>query len=250
MKCNSFSLSGIDCWISRINKIETLCNIKTFPAYTKAEIIKNNVKKSMQSIFERFYLDEINKCKMGDDNINHNKLRLYCTFKGSFKREPYLDLVQSRNQRAWLSRLRVSAHHLEIERGRWTRTPLNERCCKLCDSGKIGDEFHFTMECKTFDVKRACFVGKMDSILPGFKTMSKEFQFKTLLCPTKSAAVKVTNQFLRILFLARDKLLDGADIATLTYPTMPVNQCNCNYELSDVENEWENFDSSLDESIT
>ena len=106
------------------------------------------------------------------------------------------------------------------------------------------------MECKTFDVKRACFVGKMDSILPGFKTMSKEFQFKTLLCPTKSAAVKVTNQFLRILFLARDKLLDGADIATLTYPTMPVNQCNCNYELSDVENEWENFDSSLDESIT
>ena len=124
------------------------------------------------SIFERFYLDEINQSKIGEDMINHNKLRLYSTFKGSFKREPYLELVQSRNQRAWLSPFRCSAHRLEIEQGRWTRTPLNERYCKICTSGKIGDEFHFVMECKTFDVKRACFVGKMESVIPGLKKLS------------------------------------------------------------------------------
>ena len=146
-------------------------------------------------------------------------------------------IVQSRNQRAWISRLRCSAHHLEIEQGRWARTPVRERYCKLCDCGEIGDEFHFTMKCKVFELKRACFLGKMESIIPGFKLLSKEYQFKTLLCPTTPAAAKVTNQYLRILFLARDKLLDGSDISTLTYPTMPVNQCNCNLdELSDVEN--------------
>ena len=75
------------------------------------------------------------------------------------------------------------------------------------------------------------------------------FPVKTLLCPTISAAVKVTNQFLRILFLARDNILNGSDI--MSYPTMPVNKCQCDFDLpSDVENEWENLDPILDESIT
>ena len=91
----------------------------------------------------------------------------------------------------------------------------------------------------------------MNSILPGFKNLSKENQFKTILCPTKPAAAKVTNQYLRILFLARDKLLDGSNIDMLSYPTLPVNECQCNFDLlSDVEDEWESFDSMLDESIT
>ena len=82
-----------------------------------------------------------------------------------------------------------------------------------------------------------------------------ENKFKTILCPTKSAAIKVTNQFLRIIFLARDKLLDGSDISTLTYPSLPVNEnihvCNCNYDWPhDVEDEWDSFESVLDESIT
>ena len=91
----------------------------------------------------------------------------------------------------------------------------------------------------------------MNSILPGFNLLSKENQFKTILCPTQPAAVKVINQFLRILFLARDKLLEGSDITMLSYPTLPVNQCLCNFDLPpDVEDEWERFDSILDESIT
>ena len=107
------------------------------------------------------------------------------------------------------------------------------------------------MKCKIFDVKRACFIGKMNSILPGFKDLSKVNQFKTILCPTKPAAAKVTNQYLRIIFLARDKLLDGSTIQMLSYPTLPINECQCNFDLtSDVEDEWERFDSVLDDSIT
>ena len=79
----------------------------------------------------------------------------------------------------------------------------------------------------------------MESIIPGFKLLSKESQFKTVLCPTNPAAAKIINQYLRILFLAGDRLFDGFDISTLTYPTMPVNHCNLDVdELSDVENEW------------
>ena len=246
-----FSAANKDCWLYRIKQIESLCKIKIFPSYVKADVVKNSIKKSLKSIFDRFYIDQINEQKIGDDLINHNKLRLYATVKGSFKREPYLDLVQSRNQRAWLSRLRCSGHHLEIEQGRWNKTPIAERCCKICKSGEVGDEYHAVMKCKIFDVKRACFIGKMNSILPGFKDLSKENQFKTILCPTKPAAAKVTNQYLRIIFLARDKLLDGSTIQMLSYPTLPINECQCNFDLtSDVEDEWERFDSVLDDSIT
>ena len=48
----------------------------------------------------------------------------------------------------------------------------------------------------------------------------------------------MTNKYLTILFFAKDKLLDGSDISTLTYiRNNASNQNNCNLdELSDVEN--------------
>jgi hypothetical protein len=104
---------------------------------------------------------------------------------------------------------------------------------------------------KLFNINQACFVGKIKSILPGFKNLSEENQFKTILCLTKPAAAKVANQYLPIIFLAGANLLDGSNIDMLSYPTLPVNQCQCNFDLlSDVEDEWENLDSVLDESIT
>ena len=38
----------------------------------------------MKSIFEIFYIEQINEYKPSDaDNVNHNKLRTNATFKGS-----------------------------------------------------------------------------------------------------------------------------------------------------------------------
>ena len=93
----------------------------------------------------------------------------------------------------------------------------------------------------------------MESILPGFKSLSIENQFKTILCPTKPAAIKVTNQYLRILFLSRDKIMDGSDNSMISYPTVPIDElhynCNCNHDWpSDVEDEWDIYESDLDTS--
>ena len=59
------------------------------------EFLKNELNK----FFDRFWIDEINLVKADENGINHNKLRFYAKLKSSFSREPYLDLVQSRNQR-------------------------------------------------------------------------------------------------------------------------------------------------------
>ena len=40
-----YSGLNIDCWLTRIKKIESLCNIKTMSGYTKPDIVRNNIKK-------------------------------------------------------------------------------------------------------------------------------------------------------------------------------------------------------------
>ena len=119
-KMSSYNGSNIDYLLSRINSFESW-------SFSRMEKVKNTYKTKMQSIFDRFYLDQINEFKTSEsDELNHNKFHMYATLKWSFKREPYIDLVQCRNQRSWLSRLPCSAHHLEIEKGRWNNVPLSD----------------------------------------------------------------------------------------------------------------------------
>ena len=59
-----------------------------------------------------------------------NILRTYRLFKNNFAFESYLDLDNF--NRNILIRFRISAHSLEIEKGRHQNIPLNERICKLC----------------------------------------------------------------------------------------------------------------------
>ena len=63
--------------------------------------------------------------------------------------EPYLDIVRNLYKRADLIKLRISAHKLAIETGRYARPfiPSNMRKCLLCDTGEVEDEFHFLLNC-------------------------------------------------------------------------------------------------------
>ena len=44
---------------------------------------------------------------------------------------------------------RTTNHRLPIGTGRWQEKPLGERFCTLCNHSKIGDEFHYILECDT-----------------------------------------------------------------------------------------------------
>ena len=80
-------------------------------------------------------------------------------------------------------------------------------------------------------------MGKMNSVIPGFCDLSSDDKLKIILCPKSSAAVKIVNKFIRIMFLARDKISDDVDLNE--YSTMPVN-------IRPFEGDYENF-SDCDE---
>ena len=196
----------LDCWYSRVDKIKI--NLNICKLYGKSDKVGKTLDKLIKSKFDRFYLDEINLVKIGLDGNDHNKLRLYKTLKGSFKQEPYIYNVKNRNQRAWLSRYRTSAHNLRVETGRYTSpvTPLNLRVCVYCTSGECDTETHAILCCDTFKIKRQCFFGRMSALSPDFLSISTEAQLKTLLCPANTEIAKCVSKYLGIISLTRKEI--------------------------------------------
>ena len=76
-------------------------------------------------------------------------------FKKLFKMEYYI-LCTPPALRKNFTKLRISAHRLEIEAGRYTRpkTAIENRKCQLCSLNKIEDEYHLFMECPIYSIER------------------------------------------------------------------------------------------------
>ena len=197
---------AIDSWYNKVEKIKELLNITRIRC--KPQKVGIFVDKIIQSKFDRFYLDEINQIKVGADGLDHNKLRLYKTLKGSFCQEPYVTNITNRNQRAWLSRYRTSAHSLQIELGRYTRpvTPLSERKCQYCLSGECDTEHHFILFCDIFRLKRQCFFGRMSELYPNFMSLSDDQKFCVILCPSTSDIAKCVSKYLGIMSNTRKEI--------------------------------------------
>ena len=85
------------------------------------------------SINTRCNLQSLFCLKWQNAKENSAKLEFYNTLKHKFEPEKYL-LISNAKHRNALSRLRISAHNLYIERGRYTKplTPRDERICLFC----------------------------------------------------------------------------------------------------------------------
>ena len=108
---------------------------------TKEDFSKNEIKSSLIKKFNNNLFDSLKKRGQG------KKLRTYKTFKAVIGFEKCLDILNNQKQRKLY--LRLSLHDLEIEKGRYgTKSiPADQRICKLCNEGKLEDEFHFLMQC-------------------------------------------------------------------------------------------------------
>ena len=112
-------------WLKFVCKMFGISHINTVSVH--------DISSKIRSSFDSFWIDDINK---------NSKLRTYCTIKGNFRYEDYLDTLQF-NERRLLAKLRLSSHSLKIESGRHTRpvTPVKERKCNECSAGVTEDEY-------------------------------------------------------------------------------------------------------------
>ena len=94
-----------------------------------------------------------------------------------FKFEAYLDTINDFKRRQFLLKLRMSAHNLEIEAGRFGEnvTPGCDRHCNYCLSigtKTIGDEIHFVMVCPQFQEERKLLETKIADLYPNANQLS------------------------------------------------------------------------------
>ena len=84
-----------------------------------------------------------------------------------FSMEPHITKLHFK-ARQQMSKLRLSDHNLEIERGRYHRPSLKpeDRTCIICPQ-KIEDEIHFLTECTAYSDERQNLV---NSITQSFQT--------------------------------------------------------------------------------
>ena len=77
------------------------------------------------------------------------KLRTYRTFKTEFTREQYLTLNLRKCERSVMCQFRTGILPLQIETGRYTGVPANQRYCVLCTDSQhcVENELHFLFQC-------------------------------------------------------------------------------------------------------
>ena len=211
---SSMASQGTDCWLTRANKMASMLKIPriTYSTYSGRQILK-----SVRGSFDRYWLDQIKSSRIGADNMQHNKLLTYSTYKCNFHTEPYITLVQNRNQRCDLTRLRVSAHRLGVETLRYKRPPVprTQRYCVYCPPvpvpgglavRPVDDECHCLTSCVVGREDRPQLFQSIASSNSKFTELSNVEKFKYLVCPINNQNAKLVSRFLQKQSIERNKI--------------------------------------------
>ena len=66
----------------------------------------------------------------------------------------FVDILKNKNEIAMLSKLRISAHKLAIDGGRYLNIPKHERICTAFNTGEVEDEEHVLLNCSIYKLLR------------------------------------------------------------------------------------------------
>ena len=128
-KVNSYKVWSYNLWLS-----QEIPNCKW---------LKNNVKQKLSDLFINEWFANI--------ETSSNSV-FYRIFKKEFGLAKYLSGVQNKRLFSFI-KFRTRNHRMPIETGNWHRIPVNERLCTQCNN-KLGDEFHYLLECRALDNER------------------------------------------------------------------------------------------------
>ena len=136
---------GIESVIKSFNNIDliernssSLLNATVLADSCSPEFITENLQKQFRDSWGSLVKDS-------------RKLSFYSKVKTEFAWEPYLTHTRSFQDRRATTQIRSSSHHLRIERGRYDKTPPDERTCNYCELNTnqlfIEDENHMLHSC-------------------------------------------------------------------------------------------------------
>ena len=156
-------------WIYKCEQLLDSLQITNTPETIKRKTTMQLLKNS----YKHFWCSKIN---------TESKMRTFNTFKTTFSYEEYLNIGNVEHRKS-MTRFRISAHNLAIERGRYTKphpTPVHERVCPHCPLN-IEDEIHFLTQCQKLNQQRQNMYAEIKKLCINFDLLSDEEKFLFLM---------------------------------------------------------------------
>ena len=137
-------------WIKFVENILTKmgfghvwCNQGTL----NSNCLKYSISNKLQEKYTEFWRDK---------KRTLSRLSFYNKITNDYKLQTYLIKCKNKKHRLSMSRLRLSAHELAIEKGRYHNIAAKDRLCKSCATQE--DEIHFLDHCSIYDGLRSSFL--------------------------------------------------------------------------------------------
>ena len=132
---------GTASWYSSFNHLKDTLKITDQQFLVSMPKFKSSIKKYIKiKKCEHWYHDR--------EKPKDGKLSTYLKLKSNVGFEPYLQIVENLDYRRSITRIRISSHKLQIERGRYNNTPRELRFFNKCNENMIEDEIHSLLHCQ------------------------------------------------------------------------------------------------------
>ena len=162
--------------------------------------IENIHVEAFKKLKENFYQESFEEI-----SSEHSKLRTYAKLKTEIGMEGYLNSIKNVGDRTALTKIRLSNHTLMIEKGRHQGLQENQRFCPFCEN-QVENEYHFIMECNTFEVFRQHLFVEITEISNTFNLLDDNEKFIFLL--SKPEAGKIISEYLNKTLQIRSFLVE------------------------------------------
>lgn len=185
--------NGLNTWFTSISNIIKLLNVSV-----TSEMLSDMSAESFKKFIKNIILDRF-KIYWADFRASNTdgKLRTYFSFKDHFQFEEYLNIVKNFDKRRSLTKLRISAHKLKIEKGRFFKPPIpvENRVCDNCLS-EIEDEIHFLIKCPKYDIYRNLFFSSVQKHCRNFSLLDDKSKFNWLITNSDKSIITELSNFI------------------------------------------------------
>ena len=129
---------------------------------SEPKFIRKHISYMSQNLKDQF----IQKATMKMNS--ESKLVLFKNAKNTLSLSKYMSVINNREKRRLISKLRLGVLPLEIEKGRRSNLIRNDRHCKLCHTEQVEDETHFLLTCPSLAQYRQPFITSILELQPHF----------------------------------------------------------------------------------
>lgn len=129
-------------WFNKIEQVLSSCNFSNLwrdqENYSTKKLLKNSIFKTLNNLEQQNWLDSVNNNRLC---YNYRIFKLSLSFEQYLIELPFVSRVNLSKFRSGNNKLPANKHKFNV---------TADKSCPLCNTGDLGDEFHYILICNFF----------------------------------------------------------------------------------------------------